>query len=282
MLERNGELTDARRALLRDMERYAAASAAGTSAWSATSARRYDEGRLRRVRLLPRRARGGRRSGRRSRARSCRRGARRAALRRRPRRPTCCAAATASSVARAGHDALEHVRPAARDVDRRECAATSSSSSRTGCCGRPTSSIRCCADRRRRRAAARTGGAPDLTLARQRKPEKGRGPSADRAPRPSHGRASIATLFERLRALRLEIAARRGVPPYVIFHDTTLREMARLKPTTIDGAAARLRRRRAQGRGSRGCGDRSDPGRRAGRGCGTGHPLVPFRLSASS
>ena len=40
-------------------------------------------------------------------------------------------------------------------------------------------------------------------------------------------------LFERLRALRLEIARARGVPPYVIFHDTTLREMARLKPTTI-------------------------------------------------
>ena len=27
---------------------------------------------------------------------------------------------------------------------------------------------------------------------------------------------------------------RRGVPPYVIFHDTTLREMARLKPTTLE------------------------------------------------
>ena len=40
-------------------------------------------------------------------------------------------------------------------------------------------------------------------------------------------------LFERLRALRLEIARSRGVPPYVIFHDTTLREMARLRPTTV-------------------------------------------------
>ena len=39
MLERNGELTDARRALLRDMERYAAASAAAIGIWSATSAR---------------------------------------------------------------------------------------------------------------------------------------------------------------------------------------------------------------------------------------------------
>jgi ATP-dependent DNA helicase RecQ len=42
-------------------------------------------------------------------------------------------------------------------------------------------------------------------------------------------------LFERLRALRLDIARGRGVPPYVIFHDATLRDMARLRPTTRDG-----------------------------------------------
>lgn len=42
-------------------------------------------------------------------------------------------------------------------------------------------------------------------------------------------------LFDRLRALRLEIARSRGVPPYVIFHDATLRDMARLRPTTRDG-----------------------------------------------
>lgn len=41
-------------------------------------------------------------------------------------------------------------------------------------------------------------------------------------------------LFERLRARRLEIARARGVPPYVIFHDTTLRDMARLKPQSIE------------------------------------------------
>ena len=41
-------------------------------------------------------------------------------------------------------------------------------------------------------------------------------------------------LFERLRAVRLETARQRGVPPYVIFHDATLREMARLRPTSID------------------------------------------------
>jgi ATP-dependent DNA helicase RecQ len=40
-------------------------------------------------------------------------------------------------------------------------------------------------------------------------------------------------LFEALRARRRELAAEAGVPPYVIFHDSTLREMAETKPTTI-------------------------------------------------
>ena len=34
--------------------------------------------------------------------------------------------------------------------------------------------------------------------------------------------------------LRLRVARERGVPPYVIFHDTTLRELARLKPKSLD------------------------------------------------
>ena len=40
-------------------------------------------------------------------------------------------------------------------------------------------------------------------------------------------------LFEALRARRRELAAEAGVPPYVIFHDSTLREMAELKPATV-------------------------------------------------
>jgi ATP-dependent DNA helicase RecQ len=40
-------------------------------------------------------------------------------------------------------------------------------------------------------------------------------------------------LFEALRARRRELAAEAGVPPYVIFHDSTLREMAELKPTSL-------------------------------------------------
>ena len=40
-------------------------------------------------------------------------------------------------------------------------------------------------------------------------------------------------LFEALRARRRELAAEANVPPYVIFHDSTLREIAELKPTTL-------------------------------------------------
>ncbi|QRG67563.1 DNA helicase RecQ [Brevibacillus choshinensis] len=38
-------------------------------------------------------------------------------------------------------------------------------------------------------------------------------------------------LFDRLRQLRKEISQREGVPPYVIFHDSTLKEMSSLCPT---------------------------------------------------
>ena len=70
-----------------------------------------------------------------------------------------------------------------------------------------------------------------LTLARQRKPEKNRGPRRSRTEKESWDGVDRG-LFDRLRALRLRIARERAVPPYVIFHDTTLRELARLKPTT--------------------------------------------------
>src|SRR6187402_1561069 len=39
-------------------------------------------------------------------------------------------------------------------------------------------------------------------------------------------------LFEALRALRRELAAEAQIPPYVIFHDATLREMAATRPAT--------------------------------------------------
>ena len=41
-------------------------------------------------------------------------------------------------------------------------------------------------------------------------------------------------LFDALRDVRTRIARERGVPPYVIFHDTTLQQMAARRPKTID------------------------------------------------
>lgn len=46
-------------------------------------------------------------------------------------------------------------------------------------------------------------------------------------------RAEDAALFDRLRACRLELAQTQGVPPYVIFHDSTLTEMALQRPRTL-------------------------------------------------
>lgn len=40
-------------------------------------------------------------------------------------------------------------------------------------------------------------------------------------------------LFEALRGLRRDLAAEAGVPPYVIFHDSTLRDMAALRPKDL-------------------------------------------------
>jgi ATP-dependent DNA helicase RecQ len=77
----------------------------------------------------------------------------------------------------------------------------------------------------------------ELKLARQRRVNKS-------APRPT-SRAEAESwegvdreLFDHLRSVRLEIARARGVPPYVIFHDTTLREMARMRPASIDALLA--------------------------------------------
>ena len=41
-------------------------------------------------------------------------------------------------------------------------------------------------------------------------------------------------LFDRLRALRREIALERGVAAFVVLHDSTLRELARVRPATLD------------------------------------------------
>jgi ATP-dependent DNA helicase RecQ len=44
-------------------------------------------------------------------------------------------------------------------------------------------------------------------------------------------------LFDVLRALRKQLADEHGLPPYVIFHDATLRDMAQRRPATLDDFA---------------------------------------------
>ena len=40
-------------------------------------------------------------------------------------------------------------------------------------------------------------------------------------------------LWDALRNKRLEIARSQGVPPYVIFHDSTLQELLKIRPKTL-------------------------------------------------
>jgi len=73
---------------------------------------------------------------------------------------------------------------------------------------------------------------PDLSLSRQRRVTRDRRERA--RPATESWKDVDHDLFDRLRAVRLRIARERGVPPYVIFHDTTLRELARVKPTRVE------------------------------------------------
>jgi ATP-dependent DNA helicase RecQ len=73
--------------------------------------------------------------------------------------------------------------------------------------------------------------APGLRLVRQKPPQKDRPRPQSRAEADSWEGVD-RDLFERLRVVRLDVARDRGVPPYVIFHDSTLREMARLRPSS--------------------------------------------------
>jgi ATP-dependent DNA helicase RecQ len=65
-----------------------------------------------------------------------------------------------------------------------------------------------------------------LSPKRQRKPRGGRPENPDGDP-----------LFEALRTCRRDLAKAASVPPYVIFHDSTLREMAQVRPTSLSALA---------------------------------------------
>jgi len=71
-------------------------------------------------------------------------------------------------------------------------------------------------------------GEAQLEFRKQHKSEKTKSPSRRFALE-----AVDEPLFEALRTLRLDLAQQQGVPPYVIFHDKTLLEMARLQPQSL-------------------------------------------------
>jgi len=76
-------------------------------------------------------------------------------------------------------------------------------------------------------------GEEQLSLRKDRIPEK-RKPAREKPSRQLVGDAD-RILWEALRTLRKRLAEERGVPPYVVFHDSTLLEMVELRPTTLAG-----------------------------------------------
>jgi ATP-dependent DNA helicase RecQ len=71
-------------------------------------------------------------------------------------------------------------------------------------------------------------------------------PRPDRAERPERGRITApapvsgpadASVYEALRLWRLAEAKGQGIPPYVIFHDSVLRDIAALRPASLDELA---------------------------------------------
>jgi len=83
------------------------------------------------------------------------------------------------------------------------------------------------AGRRPGRGARRAVGQTAQTAAERG--AAGRGPPA--------ADASTEALFERLRGWRRATAAERGVPPYVIFHDSVLRAIAQQRPASLQELA---------------------------------------------
>jgi ATP-dependent DNA helicase RecQ len=76
-------------------------------------------------------------------------------------------------------------------------------------------------------------GEGDCLLYREVKPPSSRKRSRSGV-RDSFTEPVDSDLFDALREVRLRLARERGVPPYVIFHDTTLRDMVTRQPKTID------------------------------------------------
>jgi ATP-dependent DNA helicase RecQ len=81
--------------------------------------------------------------------------------------------------------------------------------------------------------AALLRGDGDCVLYREVKPPSSRKRSRTGV-RDSFTVTVDSDLFDVLREVRLRLARERAVPPYVIFHDTTLRDMVERRPKTLD------------------------------------------------
>ena len=79
-------------------------------------------------------------------------------------------------------------------------------------------------------------GEQEVWLRRDAEPAKRKSSKAERAARAKEGYEGVSDdpLWHALKAKRLELAKEQGVPPYVIFHDSTLLEILNQKPQTLD------------------------------------------------
>ena len=83
----------------------------------------------------------------------------------------------------------------------------------------------------------------------------------DLAPRPpTAGKAGDPTLLGALRAWRSQVARQRGVPAYVVLHDSTIDGIATARPTTLERAPRHRRHRRQEARTLRRATDRAGEG----------------------
>ena len=76
-------------------------------------------------------------------------------------------------------------------------------------------------------------GEERLALRRQPKPQPKKKTKTQGAT-PHQFDAIDTALFERLRELRRKLAEEQGVPPYVVFHDSTLKAMVEVRPRNLD------------------------------------------------
>jgi ATP-dependent DNA helicase RecQ len=81
-------------------------------------------------------------------------------------------------------------------------------------------------------------GQQKVELRQYVKPAKPKRTSSSSSPRRSYVELELSKseqqIFEKLRWWRVETARAHGVPAYVVFQDATLREIAKVKPTSLD------------------------------------------------